>query len=84
MGYAAIVLAILGFVIGAAFRLKVLLPVLALLLVISFIFAITQGFDFLHTALTIIEAQSIVQVGYFLGAVARSVVDGMRRMLLIP
>jgi hypothetical protein len=83
MGYAAVVLAILGFGVGAAFRLKVLLLILALLLVFSVIFAIAQGFDFFHTAVTVIETQTSAQVGYFLGIVARSIFHSMRRMHLI-
>jgi hypothetical protein len=83
MGYAAVVLAILGFGVGAAFRLKVLLLILALLLAFSVIFAIAQGFDFVHTTLTIIETQTSAQVGYFLGVVARSIFHGMRRTHLI-
>jgi hypothetical protein len=75
MGYAAVALAILGFAIGLAFRLKVLLPLLAALLVISSAFATAQGWDFLRTALTIILVQTIVQTGYFFGIIGRSVVE---------
>jgi hypothetical protein len=80
MGYAAVVLAILGFGVGLAFRLKVLLMILALLLVFSVVIAIAQGFDLVHTAVTIIETQTSTQVGYFLGVVARSIFHSVRRM----
>jgi hypothetical protein len=68
----AIALAILGFAVGVAFRLKVLLPILALLLVASIAFSIERGFGFLGTALTIMAAQSIVQGSYFLGLLVRA------------
>src|SRR5450631_1618891 len=80
MGYAAVVLAILGFGVGAAFRLKVLLLILAVLLVFSAVFEIAQGFDFVHIVVTIIETQTSAQVGYFLGVVARSIFHSRRRM----
>jgi hypothetical protein len=70
---AAIALAILGFAVGVVFRLKVLLPILALLLVVSFFFSLVRGFNFLDTALAIMAAQSLVQAGYFLGLIARAV-----------
>jgi hypothetical protein len=81
MAYAAVALVIIGSGVGVAFRLKVLLPILALLLILSIVFAVVQGFDFLHTAFMVIETQTSVQTGYFLGVVVRSIVDGKRRML---
>ena len=80
MEYAAIALTVVGFGLGVAFRFKVLLPILVLLLVVSIVFTATQGFTFPSAALAIIEVQSIVQVGYFFGIVLRAVVAGMRRM----
>jgi len=80
MGYAAIVLAVMGFGLGVTFRFKVLLPILMLLLIVSIVFTIAQGFNFLSAVLAIIEVQSIVQVGYFFGIVLRTIVAGMRRM----
>ena len=80
MEYAAIALTVVGFGLGVAFRFKVLLPILVLLLVVSIVFTATQGFNFPSAALAIIAVQSIVQVGYFFGIVLRAVVAGMRRM----
>ena len=80
MGYAAIALVVVGFGLGVTFRFKVLLPVLVLLLIISIVFAVMQGFNFPRAALAVVEVQSIVQVGYFFGVVLRAVVAGMRRM----
>jgi ABC-type iron transport system FetAB permease component len=80
MGSAAIALVMLGFVVGAVFRLKMLLLILALLLVVSIVFSVNRGFSFLDTALTIMAAQSIVQASYFLGLLARAVVTAAHRM----
>jgi hypothetical protein len=79
MGYTSFVVALLGFGVGVAFRLKVLLPILALLLIFSIVFAFSQGFSFFHAALTVIEMQSIAQVAYFLGLLFRSLVDNTGR-----
>jgi hypothetical protein len=80
MGSAAIALAILGFAVGAVFRLKILLSILALVLIITIVFSLTRGFTFLDTALTIMAAQSIVQASYFLGLVVRAVLTAAHRM----
>jgi hypothetical protein len=71
MGYAAITLAIMGFVVGLRFRLKVLLPIVVLLLIGSGIFAVLQGWHFFTTFLAIVAAQTILQVGYFSGILLR-------------
>jgi hypothetical protein len=73
MGYAAIALAIFGLLTGIAFRLRVLLTLVALLLVVSIAFAVSHGFSFLNTALTILVAQTIFQTSYFLGLVISAV-----------
>jgi hypothetical protein len=80
MVYAAIALAIVGAAVGLVFRLKILLPVLALLLVVSVVFSLGRGFGFLDTALTIMFVQTILQASYFLGLVIRAVVTGTHRM----
>jgi hypothetical protein len=80
MVYAAIALAILGAAVGLAFRLKILLPVLALLLVVSILFSLDRGFGFLDTALTIMVVQTILQASYFLGLVIRAVLTAAHRM----
>jgi hypothetical protein len=79
MGYATVAAVILGLGLGATVRLKVLLPVLAVLLVVSIVFSMIQGRDILHTAVAIFEAQACTQVGYFLGVVARAIFYRMRR-----
>jgi hypothetical protein len=80
MLYAAIALALVGFVVGVVFRFKVLLPILLLLLLVSIIFSVGRGFDFGDTLLTVFVAQSIVQGSYFLGLVARAVFSATDRM----
>lgn len=72
MGYAAIALALLGFVAGLLFRLRILLSILALILLLSIIFSVSSGFSFLGTTFTILVAQTIAQGSYFLGLVART------------
>jgi hypothetical protein len=80
MVYAAIALAIMGTAVGLAFRLKILLPVLALLLVVSVLFSLARGFGFLDTALTIMVVQTILQASYFLGLVIRAALTAAHRM----
>lgn len=80
MEYAVIALAVVGFGLGVAFRFKVLLPILAILLVVSIVYTAAHSFSFLSAALAVVEVQSIVQVGYFFGVVLRAIFAGMRRM----
>ena len=79
MGDAAIALALLGFAVGALFRLRILLSILALLLVASIVFSVANGFSFVDTALTIMAVQTIVQSSYFLGLVIRAVLTAVQR-----
>jgi len=78
MGYAAIALAIMGLITGVMFRIRVLLLIVALLLLVSVVVAVSSGFSFLNTALTILIAQTILQASYFLGLVAAEL---LRRVL---
>jgi hypothetical protein len=73
MGYAAFGLAIIGFAVGTMFRLRGLLPIVALVLVSSIAFSLGHRISFLETALTIVVAQTILQGSYFLGLATRSV-----------
>jgi heme/copper-type cytochrome/quinol oxidase subunit 4 len=78
MGYTAIALGILGFAVGLRFRLNVLLLLVGLLLLATLIFSISAGYSFVETAITIAAAQTILQVSYFLGLVAREVFSDHR------
>ena len=80
MVYAAIALAFVGAAVGLVFRLKILLPVLGLLLIVSIAFSLERGFSFLDTALTIMVVQTILQGSYFLGLVIRAVFTSAYRM----
>ena len=79
MGYTSFVVAVLGFGVGIAFRLKALLPLLALLLVVSIISAFIGGGSFIQAALAVIEVQCIAQIAYFSGLLFRSLIDMTRR-----
>ena len=79
MGYMSFVAAFLGFGIGVAFRLKALLPVLALLLTVTIISAFIGGVSFIEAALAVIEVQCIAQAAYFSGLLFRSLIDTTRR-----
>ena len=72
MVYCAIALATAGFVVGGAFRFRVLLALVGALLLLSVVFSLVHRFSFLETALTILVAQTIFQGAYFVGLVARS------------
>jgi hypothetical protein len=74
MEYAAVILAIVGFVLGLTSRMKMLLPVVAGLFVVSLGFSIGQGFTFLESALTVMVAQTILQACYFVGLIARALI----------
>ena len=84
MTYAAIALAIMGFVVGVIFRFRVLLPILLALFYVSIVFSLSRDLAFLGVVWTIMVAQAIVQASYFLGLVARTLfaaTDRMRRVL---
>ena len=80
MVYAAIALAFVGAAVGLVFRLKILLPVLGLLLIVSIAFSLERGFSFLDTALTIMIVQTILQGSYFLGLLIRAIFLALHRM----
>jgi hypothetical protein len=81
MRYIVIGLALIGFAAGATVRLKVLVSLLVLLFAGSIIFSVSYGCGFLNAALTIFTVQVVVQAGYFVGSVVRSIlarIDGGR------
>ncbi len=84
MTYAAIALAMMGFVVGVVFRFRVLLPILLALLLVSVVFSLSHESGLLGIVWTVMLAQAIVQASYFLGLVARALFaanDHMRRVL---
>lgn len=80
MGFTVIALAVFGFAVGVVFRLKVLLPILAVTLVGSVIFALMSRYGSVDTILTVFIVQIIIQGGYFFGTIARSFFSGNQRM----
>jgi len=72
MTYAAIALAIIGFVVGVLFRFRILLPILLALLFVSIVFSLSHESGFLGLVWTVMVAQAIVQASYFLGLVVRT------------
>jgi hypothetical protein len=79
MTYVAVALALLGFVVGVAFRLRALLWLLALLLLASVVFFFTYGFGFLNAALAVMAVQAIVQGSYFVGLLVRAALTAALR-----
>jgi hypothetical protein len=79
MGYAALVVAIIGFVVGMRFRVTALLPIAVLLLLVSILVPVLQSFSVIHTALVALLAQTIVQSCYLLGAVTRAALTSLDR-----
>ena len=80
MEYAATALAILGVAAGVAFRVKVLLPIIGVVLLASIIFSLATGFGFMDTALTVLMAQATLQGSYFLGLLIRAIFSALQRM----
>jgi hypothetical protein len=79
MEYTAVLLALLGFVVGIMFRLRLLLTLAALLVPVSILFAELNSFGLLGVALTIMVAQTILQASYFLGLVAKTAFGAVYR-----
>jgi hypothetical protein len=80
MEYAATALAILGVAVGIAFRVKVLLPIIGVILLASIIFSLARGFGFKETALMVVMGQAILQGSYFLGLLVRALFSALQRM----
>lgn len=74
--YFAVGLAVLGAAVGIIFRWKVLLPIIGVLLCASIIFSISRGLSFLDAALVVIDAQAVLQGGYFVGLLVRPIIAG--------
>ena len=81
MGYAGLVVLILGGAIGLAFRLRFLLGIVLLVLLGSLIFVVSHDYSVLHSLLLIVGAQTLLQVGYFAGWGGRALFPGLQRKL---
>jgi hypothetical protein len=84
MEYAAVAIAILGWTIGATFRLRFVLGIIILVLVISFVASLSHGSGLWDRALIIVVPQAILQGGYFLGLLSRSFFSLVHRKLTLP
>ena len=80
MEYATTALAILGVAAGLAFRVKVLLPIIGVILLASIMFSLATGFGFMDTAITVLMAQATLQGSYFLGLLIRAIFSALQRM----
>ena len=80
MEYATTALAILGVAAGLAFRVKVLLPMIGVILLASIMFSLATGFGFMDTAITVLMGQAILQGSYFLGLLIRAIFLALHRM----
>ena len=71
MIYSAVGLAVIGVVIGFAFRWKVLLPIIVLLPLAVIVFSVSRGLNHQDTAIAVVAAEALLQAGYFSGLVIR-------------
>jgi hypothetical protein len=87
MQYAAIALAFLGAAIGARFRLRFLVGVIALLLPITLVLVLVKPYSVRDSLIIIMAAQALLQGGYFAGLVGRvffSRIQGKLSGLFVP
>jgi hypothetical protein len=81
MEYAAAILAVFGMSIGATSRLRFLAAMLAPVFAIAVIFAWLYAQSFKEGLLIVAGALTILQVGYFLGLLARPFLSYVHRKL---
>jgi len=72
IGYAAVGLSVVGFVVGLTLRFRALLIFVGLVLIASIVYSIEVGFGFFSTFLNIMTAEAILQGSYFAGLAART------------
>jgi hypothetical protein len=76
IGYTAVGLSVVGFVVGLTLRLRTLLLFVGLVLIASIVYSIDAGLGFFSTFLNIMTAEAILQGGYFAGLVVRHFLSG--------
>jgi hypothetical protein len=81
MEYAAGGLAVLGALVGLRFRYRVLLPVIILLFLASVLLSLPHHLGLVETLLTILAAQALLQGGYFVGLMIRTIFKAAQRRL---
>lgn len=82
MENAAAAIAVSGFFGGLFFRLRTLLISVLILATGSVIFALANGLGLVKALLTLIAAQAIFQLSYFLGLIARAMITKLFRLSL--
>lgn len=81
MIYFAVGLALLGTAIGLVFRWKVLLPLIILVPFAAVIFSVAREASFEDAAIIVLGAEAILQGGYFLGLLIRSLAAAAKRFV---
>jgi hypothetical protein len=71
--------AVIGVGAGLAFRWKVLLPVIVLLPLAAITFSASRGFSYKDAAIVTFVAEGILQAGYFVGLLTRSIAGASLR-----
>lgn len=72
MEFGAVALVLLGFAIGLTFGLRVLIPTVAVISVLTIRWAIGGGCAIVGALFALLLVQTIFQVSYFLGLVTRA------------
>lgn len=72
IGYIAVGLSVIGFVVGLTLRLRTFLLFVGLVLVAAIVYSVDAGMGFFSTFLNIMTAEAILQGSYFAGLVARN------------
>ena len=72
IGYTAVGLSVIGFVVGLTLRFRALMVLVGLVLIAAIVYSIDAGFGFFSTLLNIMTGEAILQVGYFAGVAART------------
>jgi hypothetical protein len=73
IGYTAVGLGVTGFVVGLTLRFRALLFFVGLVLIAAIVYSIDAGFGFLRTLVNIMTAETLLQLGYFVGVAARTI-----------
>jgi hypothetical protein len=79
MTYFAVGLAVIGAAAGLAFRWKVLLPVIVLLPFAAIILSVSHSLDLENAVIIVLVAEAILQGGYFVGLLIRSIAAAVMR-----
>lgn len=72
IGYTAVGLGAVGFIVGLTLRFRALAFLVGLVLIASIVYSIDAGFGFLRSLVNVIAAETLLQGGYFVGVAART------------